>query len=206
MNQADRGSVQVLSPDDLVDVVSVLSESFFDYPVMRFVLDSEGDYGARLETLVRFFVTARVLRDEVLLGVRAPGGLLAAALISYPGRRSSPPDLDALRETTWSELGAAARARYEAFGATAARFQLETGHIHLNMIGVRSSAQGQGLGRMVLDAVHDLSASDPMSMGVTLTTELESNVPLYQHFGYDVLGSARVESAFTTWAMYRRDR
>lgn len=198
--------VEVLSADDAAEVVSVLSESFSDYPVLRFVLGSEGDYSTRLETLVTFFVMARVLRDDVLLGVRESSGLTAAALVSYLRGGAGPPELDALREQTWAKLGDAARSRYEAFGAATSQFAVEAGHIHLNMIGVRPSAQGQGLGRMVLEAVHDLSVADGSSTGVTLTTEVESNVSLYEHFGYRVIGSAEVDSAFTTWAMFRRDR
>lgn len=197
--------VQSLSAGDRDDVVSVLSDAFRDYPVMRFVLGSQRDYAARLERLMTFFVMARVLRRETVLGVRTPSGLQAAALISYPGGGPSPPELDRLREETWASLGDAARSRYEAFGAVTARFTVESDHIHLNVIGVRSSAQGQGVGRAVLAAVHDLSASRPSSTGVTLTTELESNVALYERFGYEVIGSAPVASAFTTWAMFRRD-
>ena len=198
--------VQILVPADAESVVSVLSESFFDYPVMRFVLGSEPDYSARLETLVRFFVMARVLRKEVLLGVEGTGGLAAAAMVSDPNGGPSPDELAVIREETWGALGQDAFARYAAFGEATTAFDVEGGHIHLNMIGVRRSAQGQGLGRVLLEAVHRLSASDESSAGVSLTTEYPSNVPLYEHFGYEVIGSAKVGSGFTTWGMYRPDR
>jgi len=206
MEKGGQSRVEVLGPDDVAEVVSVLSESFFDYPVMRFVLGTEHDYSDRLERFVSFFVMARVLRDEILLGVRDPIGLRASALVSHPSGRPSPAQLGVLREETWAQLGAEARSRYESFGAATAPFAIDAAHIHLNMIGVRSSAQGQGLGRVVLDAVHELSASDEASTGVTLNTELQSNLPLYERFGYEVIGSASVESAFTTWTMFRRDR
>jgi ribosomal protein S18 acetylase RimI-like enzyme len=206
MAKSDATAVEILAPDDVPEVVSVLSESFFDYPVMRFVLGAEADYPERLDTLIGFFVMARVLRDEVMLGVRAPSGLTAAALVSYPSRGPSPAELGTVRERTWADLGADARARYERFGAATDPFEAVEDHIHLGMIGVRRSAQGQGLGRTVLEAVHQLSASDPSSAGVSLTTEVDRNVSLYQHFGYEVVGSARIESAVTTWGMYRSDQ
>lgn len=206
MTKEARNLVERLGPDDVGEVVSVLCESFIDYPVMRFVLGPDGGYAARLERLVTFFVMARVLREEVLLGCRTPSGLTATGLVSRPAAGSSPPELRALREQTWAELGDEARRRYELFGQATARFESQVPHIHLNMIGVRVSVQGQGLGRALLDAVHDLSASDTSSTGVTLTTESETNVTLYEHFGYELVGRAEVGSAFTTWGFFRPDR
>lgn len=200
-------TVERLAPPDLPRVVSALSSSFFDYPVMRYVLGPTGDYGARLRALVTFFVQARIFRDETLLGVwgERPGELAGAAIVSRPGSEASD-ELDRVRERTWERLGPEARARYETFGEVAGRFSVDADHLHLNMVGVRPEAQGRGVGRALLDTVHDLSASDPTSTGVTLSTETESNLPLYEHFGYEVIGSAPVEDAFTTWAMFRPDQ
>lgn len=229
-------TVQTLTADHVPEVVAVLAEAFSDYPVMRFVLGLEGDYAGRLATLITFFVRARVLRGETVLGVLGPATdgsgtrlvpahppahppshppdppsripphrISAAALVSRPGSGPSPPSLAALREETWAALGTPARSRYEAFGDVAGRFTIPDDHLHLNMIGVRPSEQGRGHGRRLLDAVHDRSAADPTSAGVSLTTEVESNLPLYRRFGYRVLGSADVGSAFTTWAMFRPD-
>ena len=201
-----EGSVEVLARDEVSAVVGVLCESFFDYPVMRWVLGSGDGYSRRVECLMTFFTMARVLRDEKLLGIRGSNGLTAAALIAYPGARQSPDELGALRERLWEELGAEARARYESFGAATAAFDIEESHIHLSMIGTVISARGRGLGRLLMDAVHDLSAADARSTGVTLTTEVEANVALYQHLGYELIGRAKVGSALTTWGFFRRDR
>lgn len=197
--------VEILDSQDVPEVVSVLCEAFHDYPVMRHVLGDSPDYEARLEKLIGFFVRVRDVRDEILLGVRdVGGGLVAAAMISYPGR-GSPPEVAALREAAWAELGEDARARYEAFGEATAPFVVPDDHVHLNMIGTRNATRGSGLGRALLEAVHRISAKDPSSTGVTLTTEVESNVQLYRRFGYELIGQGRVGSAFTTWGFYRRD-
>lgn len=197
--------VRALAADEVAQTAEVLAEAFFDYPVMRFVLDRESkDYGSRLRRLIEFFVTARVLRRELILGVGAPGDLRAVAMISRPDRES-PPDLAEHRERLWRQLGGAARSRYETFGAACAPFQTDVPHVHLSMIGVRRSSPGQGLGRLLLEEVHRRSAEDPDSRGVSLTTEEEANVGLYEHFGYEIVGRVAVTPDLTTWGLFRPD-
>lgn len=205
MTEPRTHRLSILVAEDVPDVVSVLSEAFHDYPVMRFVLGDEPEYDDRLRTLVTFFVMARVLRGELILGVAEGGSLAAAALASRPGSRPTPRRLAELREETWGALGAEARGRYEVFGEVAGRFSVGVDHLHLNMIGVRRHQQGLGLGAQLLDHLHARSAADPTSAGVSLSTEVESNVSLYRRFGYRILGSAPVAAAFMTWGMFRPD-
>ncbi len=172
---------------------------------MRFVLGADApDYDNQLATLINLFVMARVLRQETLLGVGDAGHLQGAAVVSRPDG-VSPPELGRFRERVWEELGDAARERYEAFGAAWAPFQVDAPHIHLNMIGVRRTAQGTGVGRILIDHVHLMSRVDPQSEGVTLTTEDAANLPLYEHLGYELVGQATVAPGLTTWAFYRPD-
>jgi GNAT superfamily N-acetyltransferase len=186
------------------DVVAVLCAAFRDYPVMGFILGESGDYEERLGRLVGLFVAARILRGEPMLGVADPaGGLAAAAILSLPGEQPPLPALSERREAVFAALGEDARRRYEDFSAAAGRFPVAAAHHHLNMIGVRPSAQGLGHARRLLEATHALAAADPGSAGVSLTTEVAANVVLYRHFGYEVLGETRVAPGLTTWACYR---
>ena len=102
-------------------------------------------------------------------------------------------------------MGAAARARYEAFGAAWETFTVHEPQVHLNMIGVARSHRGQGLGRVLLDAVHGMSQDHPLSTGVSLTTEDPANVPLYEHVGYRVVGRQTVAEGVETWGFFRPD-
>ena len=204
MNPRDI-AVRTLTAEDIPEVVDALHESFHDYPVMRFVLAGSRDYEKELRTLVRFFVMARSLRGEPLLGIGDADHMSGVALVSRPDRQECLPELEPIRSTTWAALGDGARTRYEAFGDATAMFRVDAIHIHLNMIGVRRAAQGKGVARALIETVHRMSREDPTSTGVTLTTEDEANVPLYEHLGYRVVGHAEVVPGLETWGFFRPD-
>lgn len=196
--------IHVLDPERAALVLDVLCESFHDYPVMRFVLGTGPDYDARLRTLIGLFVAARVARGDLVLGISGPGGrLAAAALVNLPGNPTPAVWFDAGREAVWRELGAAERARYEAYGLASHAFDPAAPHHHLGMIGVRRASQGTGLARVLLEAVHAAAEAHPDSTGVSLTTELPRNVPLYEHFGYRVVGHTRIAPELETWSLFR---
>jgi len=196
-----------LQPVETPDAVTVLCDAFRDYPVMQYVLGSADDYDRRLRTLIDFFVSARVFREEPVLGLYDRDGTLAAvALVTLPGERPAPEALSVQREAVWKELGAAERGRYEGFGTACAQFSVESPHHHLNMIGVRRSYMGRGFARKLLEAVHQLSDADDGSAGVSLSTEAAHNLPLYEHFGYRQLSHAVVGPGLETWAFFRPGR
>jgi GNAT superfamily N-acetyltransferase len=196
--------VAQLSPAEAEEIVTVFCDAFHDYPVMRHVLGPAGRYDTRLRTLIGLFVNGRVFRNEPLLGIRdGAGRLTGAATMTLPESPDPPAALIAHRDAVWQELGQEARARYEAFTAATHRFAIGTRHHHLNMIGVCRSRQGEGLARSLLGAVHALTQSDPDSAGTSLSTEHPPNVPLYQHFGYRVVGHARVNGGLETWVLFR---
>ena len=199
-------TVERLSTDRAEQAVNVLVDSFSEYPVMQHIIGSaNGDYEGHLRKLMRFFVAARYCRDEPVLVVKEDERAVAAAILTTPFPREAIPSLAKHRDAVWKELGLPARERYEALGRFWQLFALPEPHYHLNMIGVLKANAGSGYGRLLLDAVHELSAGDADSTGVSLNTEDENNVPLYEHFGYRVLGHVKVTDDMDTWVMFRAD-
>jgi GNAT superfamily N-acetyltransferase len=198
--------IECQSASETGQVVDVLCDAFHDYPVMRYVIGPAGeDYDRQLRTLIGFFVQARLSRNEPVLGIAQSQMLVAAAVVTFPGSGPTPAQLATHRERVWKHLGADARARYEAYGAVTRPLLIDRPHHHLNMIGVRRSLAGHGLGRRLLEAVYDMACEDPGSCGVSLTTETPENVRLYEHVGYRVTGHARVSPELETWGMFRAD-
>lgn len=197
-------AVTVLSADRSDEVVTVLCDAFFDYPVMRYVLGSKTEYPHRLRTLVGLFVASRANPKGLMLGLDdETGTMVAGAMVDLPGERPVSPPLEELRESVWAELGVDARSRYGEYGRVSRENAPHANHHHLGMIGVRTALHGAGLGRVLMAHVHALADADGESCGVSLTTELARNVTLYEHLGYQVSGHARVASELETWAMFR---
>ena len=197
-------TVTRLTAGNVAEIVSVLTDAFHDYPVMRYTLGVRQPYEARLPRLVELFVSSRALLEEPMFGVRdATGGLVGAAVTTSPVAPDPPHTLVELREVIWTELGDDARARYDEYVAATSQFTITEPHHHLNMIGVRRAQHGRGVARALLEAIHTLSEHDGGSAGVSLTTEVPSNVTLYEHFGYRVQGYARIAPDFETWTLFR---
>ena len=196
-----------LGESDEPGIVDVLCDAFHAYPVMRFILGpTDPDFHRRLPAVVGLFVRARVLRGDPILGVRDDADrLVGVATLTAPGEREAPRAFTEHRERVWATLGAAERGRYEAFAAASDLHRAAEPHYYLNMLGVRQALAGRGIGRQLLDAVHALSAADPASAGVALSTEDPANVPLYEHAGYRILGHERVAPELETWSFWRPD-
>jgi ribosomal protein S18 acetylase RimI-like enzyme len=197
--------VATIGPTRLDEAVAVLCDAFHDYPVMRYVLGSEGQYDERLRAMVGFFTASRFINDDLVMAATDGGIIVGVANITRPGERTHPAEFFERREALWRELGPETRDRYDAYARASQAVGVERPNYHLNMIGVAGSHRGTGIARLLLDAIHELSARDPVSTGVTLTTENPKNVALYQHFGYEIVGEARV-SDVTTWGFFRPEQ
>ncbi len=193
--------VRALGEDDLPEIVEVITDAFQDYPVIRFVLGDSPGYEERARELVEFFVRARLLKSEPLLGLHSNGRIDGVALVSFPMNPAA--ELKDLRERLWKRLGLEERARYEAFSHAAGESIVDVPRVHLNMLAVRRPLQSRGLGRRLIEAVHQIAVAVPDSQGVSLTTEDPANIPLYRHLGYRLTGEARISPELHSWAFFR---
>lgn len=185
--------------------VAVLVEAFAGDASLRFVIgEAAEDHEARLRSLVSFFVSARLLRGEPILGIRDGRELVGAALVSYPWLES-PPALDDRRAAVWNEVGREARARYDAMNRATAQFDPGRPHIYLNMLGVRRSHRGAGLGRRLIDAAQELSRRLATSEGVALVTEGAANIRYYRRLGFEEVGHAALAPGLETFVFFRPD-
>lgn len=77
-------------------------------------------------------------------------------------------------------------------------------HWHLPMIGVTPSMQGRGYGSALLH--HALTRCDREGLPAYLESSNERNIPLYQRYGFEVLGVIRAGSCPPITPMIRQPR
>ncbi len=199
-------SVDKLKETDAAAIIDLFCNAFYDYPVMRMVLGDIGaEYDRQLKNLIELFVMRRVWNKDPLLGIYQDDKLAAAATLTDPLEKTNLPATDAEQAAYWEKLGSAAEARYKKLGRIWRGFVIEEPHYHVNMIGVHSGFQGQGLAGRLLQVVHEMSAKDDHSAGVSLSTENSSNVSFYQYLGYEIIDHEVYSPALETWGFYRRD-
>ena len=78
-------------------------------------------------------------------------------------------------------------------------------HFYLHAIGAKMGEQGKGVGSALLKA--GLHACDQQQMPAYLESSNERNNPLYQRFGFELIGEERLpEGGPKLWFMYRAPR
>jgi GNAT superfamily N-acetyltransferase len=202
MTQQQELMIEQIAPSGAADVVDVLWESFFHYPVMRYVLGESADYDRRSAKMIALFVAARALNNDAMFGICHGGELVATVTTSDPADPPHP-DLAILRDRVWTDLGDAAKARYDACVDAWGALALDTPQLHVNMIGVRRAHQRGGLARALLRRVHAMAEASSTWQGVSLTTEDVRNVPFYERQGYRVIGKRVISPELQTWSFFR---
>jgi ribosomal protein S18 acetylase RimI-like enzyme len=75
-------------------------------------------------------------------------------------------------------------------------------YLYLMMIGVAPAFQGQGYGGQLLRTM--LGQADSSNLPVLLETQLESNIKLYEHFGFKVVNEGIITGTnIKSWVMIR---
>jgi GNAT superfamily N-acetyltransferase len=186
------------------ETVVVLCESFYDYPVMRFVLADAGRrYDQHLSALVAYLCSRRLVGDGWVLGAMADGNLAGVSIFDEPGG-----DMVETEEMHqhWlcalvRNIGESAVARLSEYDKVGESLMPQGDYHYLGMLGVLSRYQGLGLGKQLVEATQALAAGSPASSGVCLSTETPGNVPFYQHLGFEIVGEAEVGDVHT-WCMF----
>lgn len=190
---------------DLVEAANILSSSFKNYEVMRYLFnDSGSDYETHITDFFLAFYQFGLANNWPCYGVKINNQWVAVAL----GFNSSQQEIiegsdDALTEF-YKTISPQAAHRIEQYERQADTAHPKDAHFFIDSIGTHPDHQGKGYAKALILKYQALSKADLYSTGVGLNTESDNNIRFYQHLGYQVKAQQRIGS-LTSWSLFRAD-
>ncbi|MFI7318618.1 GNAT family N-acetyltransferase [Streptomyces venezuelae] len=185
--------------DDAAAIGRTLALAFDDDPMMRWFFP---DAATREAGLGRYFATL-LTRQYVRHGLCERTSAAASFWVPPGAQDKAVPDAETLAELS-EILGDRAPLFRDAVAAAAGHGPQEP-HWYLAVLGADPAAQGQGHGAALLRS--GLARADEAGVPVYLESSKEANLPVYEHFGFTVLGEVRLPGGGPVlWAMRRAPR
>ena len=187
-------------------VVEIFWAAFEGDPLMSYFF---GDYAPRTlrdryrslaRPTMQYICDRAFLSGLVLIGAFVEGELQGVAMATPP--EAVERETAQLDEQLAIAVGEDVITRLEAYSQVKKARQPQQPHFYLDILGVLPTSQGQGIGKALLTAIHKISEVSPLSCGVALDTEKESNVDLYRYFGYSVKAIDNLDK-IKVWSMFR---
>jgi ribosomal protein S18 acetylase RimI-like enzyme len=193
-----------LAKAQLSAAANTLTKAFFNDPFINY-LHPDPERRAK-----RFAVTAdRILRFGLMYGeVQATSAAIEGVAVWLPPTHGVPSLWDMLRAGAFSlpfHVGLRSFSRMLTYLTHSDKMRQRNVHVphwYLQMFGVDLAHQGKGFGSFLMRSMLDRLDRD--GIPCCLDTENESNVAMYQHFGFRVLESSPVPgSPCGCWLMFR---
>jgi len=181
-------------------VLGVLMLAFAADPFLRWMLRRPEAFVSAFPVFAGAFLDAAWAVE--CASVVARGGVVQAASIWMPPGVAPDPDAvfaglrDALSE---GEIAAALPNLVEIGG-----FHPQEPHWYLAVIGVDPRCQGEGCGSALLRQT--LARVDADGLPAYLESSNAANLPLYQRFGFEVMGEIVADEHARIWPMFRSRR
>lgn len=182
---------------DALRVFDTLTLAFAADPAVRWMFPDPQQHLRVFPAFAKAFGGAAITRGTALLSEDHAG----AALWLPP---DAAPDERAL--TALLEQSVAHREKEDAFALfeEMARRHPDRPHWYLPLIGVEPARQGQGHGSALLE--HGLRLCDEARLPAYLESTNPRNIPLYERYGFEVIGEIRVGRCPPIFPMLRAAR
>jgi ribosomal protein S18 acetylase RimI-like enzyme len=178
-------------------IVDVITLAFSTDPVARWAYPDSQQYLQYFSNFVRLFGG----KAFEIGSAYYVGNFAAASLWLPPGVHPDEQGLISLFESTVAD-----EVRNDLYGVfeQMGDFHPAEPHWYLPLIGTDPMQQGKGLGSVLLR--HAVSLCDLDNKPAYLESSNPKNIPLYQRFGFEVIGEIQVGSSPPLFPMLRRPR
>lgn len=175
----DQPAIRAVEPAELDEAWRTLTLAFATDPCTRYIWPKPGAFLGGYPRLLQAVAGPKLERGRVF----AFDDFSAAALWLPPGVG---PDSDAIDVLIGETVSAERQAVADQVGQGMDAHHPDEPHWYLSMIGVDPARQGRGLGSALLK--HTLASIDADGAAAYLESSNPKNVPLYERFGFEVIG------------------
>lgn len=180
------GTIEPLPFDQYEVLTELLWQSFGDDPYLRYLL-GQRDHAIRELLALRLRVQAQT--QQPILVLRDAHGQIQGAVLY-----TEPEDDVSLGVFLWYMTQFLCQGRWglvwrlsDSFWRIEAVRRQSPNHYYLTLLVVAPTAQRQGYGTQLINAIHRLSDTDVRSQGVWLETDVTDNLGWYERLGYQQL-------------------
>ncbi len=182
----------------------IQAEVFYEDPLYLVLFPDEEERRRKLPLFFRFLMRYGFMYGEIY--VVSPASEAAAIWIpSDMSGHNRERNLKANVMEMVEGMGEKTRARIARWGVFSSEIHHRVApfkHSYLQILGVRSDLQGRGLSSKLVRPM--LTRLDKEGLPSYLETQNIDNVPLYEHFGFEVADESILpDSGLTSWAMIR---
>lgn len=175
--------------------IGVITIAFSTDPIARWVYPDPDEYLRHFPEFVRAFAGRSFEKGSAYLAPDAAG----AALWLPPNVE---PEEDRLIGLFWASATDAVQQDLFPMFEQMGSFHPETPHWYLPMIGVETQQQGKGIGASLMQ--HVLANCDADGLPAYLESSNPRNIPLYERFGFEVIGTIQVGASPPMYPMLRK--
>jgi ribosomal protein S18 acetylase RimI-like enzyme len=195
---------RILTLEDLETATQVISEAFIDDPLCTFMLPYRR---GRVKTLQKFFRLYAEISIQQGGGFGSGNPLQGVAFWELPNQ----PEISIIIKSVGRILPLVlsmypigfvrARSIFQQIDVLHKRY-VDQPHYYLDNIGVLTSARGKGVASKLIWPI--LKMADEQKMVVYTDTVTRSNVPFYEHFGFNCEETTTIpKTGITVWALRR---
>jgi ribosomal protein S18 acetylase RimI-like enzyme len=206
MNDVDtaRGPGTAARPavwDDADPISATLGRAFFDDPMICFLLADEATRPTKMPRLFRLLFKLGLPHGAC----DVTNGFEAVALWRPPGQWHVPFYQYITNGPEFLNVfGIRGALHAMAMMDIIEKHHPKEPHYYLQVIGTDPAKQGKGFGGVVMR--RHLAVADAARMPCYLESSKETNIPIYQSFGFAVTGEIRLPDGPTLYAMWRKAR
>ncbi|MEX0623585.1 GNAT family N-acetyltransferase [Saccharospirillum sp.] len=208
MAAMDLNDVEVMALDERCSrqARSLLYHSYKDEPTFNYLLDSSRPgYKQRIRATIRELIHLHFERGETVLGVvhKQDRRVLGVAFVSDVGLK-----MDISRQFLWRlkmtlTAGFESTRRYIQYFNDVQSSLPNMAHRTVSLIGIHPEFQKQGLGRLLMETVHQQVSNDAQSIGVFLDTGNNRYLTFYETLGYERFADIKMGTDLTEVVLFR---